>query len=180
MLVSDPLSLGDFQAPTADRPPHAEWAKAECWVGPDGGELSTGVVSEPIDLATDWDGVLRGFGLDPSVFEIVGDTVRMSKWQQSKRLENGDRDTIWLYSYRALFRRRPPRIGDADLDALRSRVAKWRPTPLPAKNENVPPCTFVAGGADPVGTSRALPSSTWVTRQRVAEETTTRSCLASN
>jgi hypothetical protein len=27
-----------------------------------------------------------------NVFEVVGDKVRMSKWQSSKRLDNGDRD----------------------------------------------------------------------------------------
>lgn len=72
-------------------------------VGPDGGEF-TGIRSDaPI---TDWAHVFERFNLDPGEFEIINDTVRMSSWEQSKRLENGDRDTIRLFSYRALFRRR--------------------------------------------------------------------------
>ena len=53
----------------------------------EGGELQTGERSAPIVLASDWNSVLEGFGLDPAVFFIVDDTVRMSKWQQSKRLD---------------------------------------------------------------------------------------------
>lgn len=54
---------------------------------------------------TDWTHIFEQFGLDPEEFEIVDDTVTMKAWQQSKRLENGDRDTITLYSYGARFRR---------------------------------------------------------------------------
>jgi hypothetical protein len=89
----------------------------------DGGEFQTGEMSQPITLSEDWDGVLRGFGLDPEVFYVVDDTVRMSKWQQSKRTENGDRDVVWLYAYKARFARRS-RIDDADFVALCKMVEK--------------------------------------------------------
>jgi hypothetical protein len=65
-------------------------------VGVDGGEFQTGELRAPIELRSDWDDVLRGFGLDPAEFYVVDDTVRMSKWQQSKRTESGDRDVVWL------------------------------------------------------------------------------------
>lgn len=71
-------------------------------VGPDGGEFKDIKSDKPI---TDWTGVFAQFGLDPASFAIVDDTVRMSTWQTSKRLENGQRDIISLYSYRARFRR---------------------------------------------------------------------------
>ena len=71
-------------------------------VGRDGGEFTDIRSDAPI---TDWSHVFAQFKLDPTEFEILGDTVRMSTWQQSKRLENGERDVINLYSYRALFRR---------------------------------------------------------------------------
>ena len=58
-------------------------------------EINTGTLTEPI---TDWDSILLSFGLDPEHFSILDDKVRMSKWQSSKRLENGDRDVIFLYS----------------------------------------------------------------------------------
>lgn len=72
-------------------------------LGSDGGTFD-GVRSDvPI---TDWSTVFARFNLDPSEFEVVDDTIRMSTWQQSKRLENGERDVINLYSYRGSFRRR--------------------------------------------------------------------------
>jgi len=77
--------------------------KARAEIGLDGGVLETGPLDEPI--GADWSPILRSFGLDPEVFQVANDTVRMSKWQQSKRLENGDRDVLWLYSYKAQFTR---------------------------------------------------------------------------
>jgi len=56
---------------------------------------------------------------------VVDDTVRMSKWQQSKRTESGDRDVVWLYSYRARFARRTPTLTDVDIERLTSLVEKW-------------------------------------------------------
>jgi hypothetical protein len=105
---------------------HPNGDKAWATVSPDGGELSTGAM--PVELGTDWDSVLKGFGLDPDVFEVVDDTVRMSKWQSSKRLENGDRDLIWLYSYRARFRRKSlTAFPDTEVEDIRKYVQKWKP-----------------------------------------------------
>ena len=105
---------------------HPNGDKAWATVSPDGGELSTGAM--PVELGTDWDSVLKGFGLDPDVFEVVDDTVRMSKWQSSKRLENGDRDLIWLYSYRARFRRKSlTALPDTEVEDIRKYVQKWKP-----------------------------------------------------
>lgn len=120
------------------------WAE----VTPDGGELSTGVLPTPI--TSDWTAILVGFGLDPDVFEIVDDTVRMSKWQSSKRLENGDRDLIWLYSYKARFRRRTSRVlPDVDVEALRARIAKWSVAKQSATaTSSDTPSTFVFNWAD--------------------------------
>jgi len=104
---------------------HPNGDKAWATVSPEGGELSTGAM--PTELGTDWDAVLRGFGLDPDIFEIVDDTVRMSKWQSSKRLENGDRDLIWLYSYKARFKRKNlTALPDKEIDDIRTYVQKWK------------------------------------------------------
>ena len=81
-------------------------------VGPDGGEFTDIRTTEPL---TDWSHIFARFGLDAEVFEIVGDTVRMSQWQQSARTADGDRDVVNLYSYRAQFRRR---MDSIDLPAL--------------------------------------------------------------
>jgi len=122
--------------------------KAWAQVGLDGGELSTGAM--PTELTSDWDAVLRSFGLDPNVFEVADDTVRMSKWQSSKRLENGDRDLIWLYSYKARFRRKSlTALADNDIDEIRVRVGKWKPSAKTVvKTSDDVPCTFVFNWAD--------------------------------
>lgn len=85
----------------------------------------TGIRStEPL---TDWSHIFARFNLSPDEFEIVGDTVSSSTWQQSKRTDNGDRDIINLYSYKAQFRRRMDAI---DLPALNAEVARTKHRPL--------------------------------------------------
>lgn len=117
-------------------------------VGPDGGEFQTGELQRPIELRSDWDEVLKGFGLDPAEFYVVDDTVRMSKWQTSKRTESGDRDVVWLYSYKARFARRAPQATESDLDELRAKIDKWRPKPTKPDTTSAEPCTFLINWAD--------------------------------
>jgi hypothetical protein len=110
----------------------------------DTAEISTGVVDKPI---TDWDSILLSFGLDPSIFEICDDKVRMSKWQSSKRLENGDRDVIFLYSYKATFtRRKTPKVTDSDVNEIRKSIRKFKPNVMKPSLEA--PSTFVVLWSD--------------------------------
>ena len=97
-------------------------------VGPDGGEFTDIRSDKPI---TDWSHVFEQFKLDPTEFEILGDTVRMSTWQQSKRLESGERDVVNLYSYRALFRRRR---NDAVSRILASLITPVKPAKRPQQS----------------------------------------------
>jgi len=129
--------------------PNEQQSKARATVGLDGGVIETGTLVKPIDLASDWNAVLISFGLDPTIFQVAGDSVRMSKWQSSKRLENGDRDLIWLYSYRASFTRRTqPVLADTELDAMRKQVAKWKPTVRKQMLSDQIPSTLVVCLAD--------------------------------
>jgi hypothetical protein len=76
---------------------------------------------------TNWDHIFAKFNLDPELFEIVGDTVRSSIWQQSKRLENGERDLVNLYAYRASFRRKTANaVTEADITEAQARARKWK------------------------------------------------------
>jgi hypothetical protein len=110
----------------------------------DTAEISTGVVDKPI---TDWDSILLSFGLDPAIFEICDDKVRMSKWQSSKRLENGDRDVIFLYSYKATFtRRKTPKVTDSDVNEIRKSIRKFKTNVLKTSLEA--PSTFVVLWSD--------------------------------
>lgn len=102
-----------------------------------------------VKVASDWDGVLLHFGLNPDEFEVVDDEVKISSWQQSKRTEDGDRDLVWLYAYKARFRRVTDRLPEADVAEHRARVQKWRPTARRApKPSGRAPATFYAGWAD--------------------------------
>lgn len=92
-------------------------------VGPEGGEFRDVRTEQPL---TDWTHIFERFGLDPDLFTIVGDTVRMSHWQQSARAKDGTRDLINLYSYRAQFRRRTE-MDDLDLPALYAAVENVTP-----------------------------------------------------
>lgn len=106
--------------------------------------ISTGVVNAPI---TNWDTILISFGLDPDVFEVKDDKVRMSKWQTSKRLESGERDLIWLYSYKAVFgHRAKAKLKDEDLEKIRKAIRTFKPELHKTTNEN--PSTFVILWAD--------------------------------
>jgi hypothetical protein len=108
----------------AEREEPREQSTGRADIGPDGGEFLDIPSTEPI---TDWSGVFRQFQLDPDVFEILGDTVRMSTWQQSKRTDTGDRDVIQLYSYRAQFRRKTQNaITEADVTEAQKRARKWK------------------------------------------------------
>jgi len=114
-------------------------------ISTDSAEISTGVLNAPI---TDWDSILLSFGLDPNVFEVVQDKVKMSKWQSSKRLEStGDRDIIWLYSYKATFtRRKTPKISDDDIAEIRKSIRKFKPVNIKTSVEA--PSTFVVLWSD--------------------------------
>jgi hypothetical protein len=113
-------------------------------IGLDGGEISTGVLTAPL---TDWTSILLSFGLDPNVFEVSDDKVRMSKWMSSKRLENGNRDQIWLYSYKATFtRRKTPKITDLDVNEIRQSIRKFKPSSVKTSLDE--PSTFVVLWSD--------------------------------
>lgn len=120
------MSLADHAA----NPPGGAESIGTADIGPEGGEFRDIKSAEPI---TDWTRVFEQFKLDPDAFEIIGDTVRCSTWQQSKRTDSGDRDVVQLYSYRALFKRKSATI---DLPALYA-SAERRPgrALTPAEND---------------------------------------------
>lgn len=147
MSLGDALDrLGDEVDPT---PPDRAAARWQMTLTSDYADVSTGPVEQPILAVGDWDGVLRHFGLDPACFAVCEDKISMSRWQQSRRLDNGDRDVVWMHSYKARFQRITDRLLEADLEALRDRVHKWKPAPRkPVATGLGEPCTFYIGWAD--------------------------------
>jgi hypothetical protein len=139
LSLKDTLNEEVNNPKTADQKPWAE-------IGLDGGEIFTGILDAPI--ADDWSPILRSFGLDPDVFMVVDDKVKMSKWQQSKRTESGDRDIVWLYSYKAVFKRRVGvSLTENDFTKYRKELANYKPKKV-IKTSNEKPSTFVVNWAD--------------------------------
>jgi hypothetical protein len=86
-LSDDLLQVGSKPAPAGWRP-SVEFDELSGF----GEATTTGLISEP-----NFDEFLRSAGYDPEVYEVVGNTVKTSKWQHR---EGGD----WLTSYRFTFR----------------------------------------------------------------------------
>lgn len=124
----------------------SKFAKPYAEIGLDGGEISTGVLNAPI--GDDWSPILLSFGLDPEVFEVVDDKVRMSKWQQSRRTDDGDRDVVWLYAYKAIFKRKTNlSIKESELEVLRKDLRNYKPAKVKTNSDQTP-TTFVVNWAD--------------------------------
>lgn len=91
-------------------------------LGPDGGSLLYHTTDEaPI---RDWSDVLQHLGVDPEKWSVVGDTVRVSRGQQSSK-EGGERDSVWLSAYKAQI---TPKRDDVDLSSLIEHVRAVFPT----------------------------------------------------
>lgn len=101
-----------------NNPPAAPEDMGSVEVGSEGGEFKDIKSETPL---TDWTHIFERFRLDPDKFLIENNSVRMSMWQQSRRTDDGDRDVVDLYSYRARFRRRTE-MDDLDLPALYAAV----------------------------------------------------------
>lgn len=132
--------------PEPTQPEPAVEDKSSCDYGPEGGEFKDVTSSKPLALASDWDAVFRKFNLDPQDFVIVDDTVRCSTWQQSKALEDGTRDVVQLYSYRARFARKT--VGATDLAELTASLRKWSPAASQKRTGSGTPVTMFVGWAD--------------------------------
>lgn len=107
--------------PDLNTPP-SEMEKLVVEASADGGEFTGLVTPKPL-APTDYEGafakVYQLAGLDPAKYRILDDTVRFATWQQSKRLESGERDTVTLYSYRARFQKvTPADVETEDMAAL--------------------------------------------------------------
>lgn len=120
-----------------DEPAESLTGRADVDIAQGTGEFIDVQTKEPV---TDWAQIFVRFNLDPELFEVVGDTVRMSNWQQSKRTDKGDRDVVNLYSYRANFRRKTKNaVTEADIEDARKRVQSWKlPKRIPGTGLGAP------------------------------------------
>jgi hypothetical protein len=137
-----------FKAAPAEpeRPAPVIEDKSTCDYGPEGGDFKDVISDKPLALASDWDHIFLKFNLNPADYVIVDDTVRCSTWQQSKALEDGTRDVVQLYSYRARFARKT--VGGTDVAELTKALRKWSPTRSTRRVNTGVPVTMFVGWAD--------------------------------
>jgi len=116
------------------------WEPGVVWDGKKG-TITTDAVFEPV---TDWSSLLVARGLDPNVYEIVGDTIRWTSFDGWKRDAPGESaySTI-CYSYKAEIRLKGQSIGD--LESIYHEIAKAKKPSKPAPTGGV---TFVVALSD--------------------------------
>ena len=167
-----------------NNPPQKPEKSGTCDYSPATGEGTfTDIPSDvALENTADWEHVFRKFGLDASQYEIVGDTVRCSTWQQSRRTDDGSRDLVNLFSYRASFRRKTrDAVTEQDIDDAIARVRKWKiPRRIPGTGLGEPVAAvlnladmqlFKSEGGGIAATEQRLYDgltnfNQWVTRQR--------------
>lgn len=82
-------------------------------------------------------------GMDPARWQVTA--VRYSDWEQSKRLENGDRDVVTLHAKRVAIVPRTTFTGATDADLL-ALFDQHRPTPRPDQGTGAPGVFAHIGG----------------------------------
>jgi len=105
------------------------------------GQIYSGPLDEPITDETGWAPVMRLLGIgDPENWMIVGE-VKISTWQQSKGLDDGSRNTVLLYSYRARIARKTEEVlqTEEELQSAVKRMKSKRYSTRAPKNASLGP-----------------------------------------
>ena len=118
----------------------AGWEPGVVWDG-EKGTITTSTIFEP---PKDWSSLLRERGLDPDLYEIVGDTIRWTSFDGWKRDNPGDEaySTI-CYSYKAEIRLKSP--NRPNLDEIYQSIKKSK---KPTKEAPAGDTTFVIALSD--------------------------------
>lgn len=125
----------------------------------EGTATTQGLIGEP-----NFDDFLRDAGYDPDVYEVVGNTVRTSKWQQR---EGGE----WLTSFRFTFRLKNVAV---DLPLLYSQAQKRGRAKRPVEARNPSALVILwadlqVGKTDLLGGSEALIARCALMRERLVK-----------
>lgn len=117
MSLAEELAAKAAQSVRADRPTHPQgWEPGISWAGTHG-TITSRPIAEP---TPDWDSLIRTWGFDPAVVEIV-EPVQVRTWDAA--IGNGEVRTMWYY--RAGIRQR--RAGAPDVAELVAWIRKRKP-----------------------------------------------------
>lgn len=117
----------------------AGWEPGVVWDGRKG-TVTTSTVTEP---PTDWSDLLRERGLDPDIYEIVGDTIKWTSFDGWKKDDSGETYSTICYSYKADIRLKT--AEQPDLADLYTSVRKAKKGPKTAVGGD---STFVVALSD--------------------------------
>jgi predicted phosphodiesterase len=113
---------------TKARPPQPGWEPGVVWHGASG-EITTAALTGP---PGDWDAILASRGLDPALYEVVGDTVLWCSWDGWTRNADGESEPAICYSFKAEIRRRRGTGDPVVPEDLYAAARKARPRKRPA------------------------------------------------
>jgi len=104
--------------------PPAGWTPGVVWDGAKGT-----IITDPVfDTVSDWDALLRNRGLDPEIYEIVGDTIRWTSFDGWKRDAPGESAySAICYSYKAEIRLRQRAVDLVPEDVYRDILKAKKP-----------------------------------------------------
>lgn len=115
-------SLDDFSAPGLSASTPKGW-ESGANIGPDGGEVCSGPVAEPI---SDWAGILKVWNLDPAAWLVVGEAT-FKAWDGYCKDADGRLASKRMYSYKIRVRRASSTAVSEDL------VSQWHDRLLSAR-----------------------------------------------
>jgi predicted phosphodiesterase len=92
--VENQTSIPD---PVKPKPQIAGWEPGVVWHG-SSGQITTDTLYAP---PSDWDDILRSRGLDPTKFEVAGDTMKWCSWDGWTKTEDGQTEPAICYSFKA-------------------------------------------------------------------------------
>lgn len=104
MSLSDRLAAVENQAEikdaTRNKPMPKGWEPGVVWHGRKGEVTSDPLTEKP----TCWDDILESRGLDPTIYEVVGDTIKWTSWDGWTKTAEGETEPAICYSYKAEIR----------------------------------------------------------------------------
>lgn len=110
----------DIVEPVKPRSQAPDWQPGVVWHGSKG-EITTDALTAVPD---NWDTVLQARGLDPNLYEVVGDTMRWCSWDGWTKTADGATEPAICYSFKAEIRLRNRTVESVDLERLYHDVRK--------------------------------------------------------
>lgn len=154
--------------------PEPNKPKLNAQMSHDGTITFEGLTGPERDTEPDLSPIYEAFDIDPEKtgYKILG-KLSVSAWQQSKRLENGDRDVIWLRSYRGTLVPEHGSLTGEEFQAIIDHPNAQAPSQVSTDSDDYLRVTIIgdlqAGKDANMGGSEALAKRVNVANARLAE-----------